>query len=146
MSSILRVDTLQNTNSSNLITQANATTITIGASGQTISLASGASSYGFGTSWNSTVQSSSFNAAAGNAYFVDTSTQAVTSTLPSSPSVGDEIRFLDIAGTFDTNNLTVSRNGNPIQRLTQNLTVSTESAGFSLVYSGASNGWLIRDL
>lgn len=146
MVSVVKVDTLQNLNSSNLITQANATTITIGASGQTISLAEGASSSGFGTSWNSTVQSSNFNAVVNNAYFVDTSTQPITTTLPSSPAVGNEIRFLDIAGTFDTNNLTVSRNGNPIQRLTQNLTVSTEGAGFSLVYSGASNGWLIKDL
>jgi len=42
MSSILRVNTLQNSNTSNIITQTNATTLTIGASGQTISIPAGA--------------------------------------------------------------------------------------------------------
>jgi len=42
MTSTLRVTTIQNTNTSNIITQTNATTLTIGASGQTISIPSGA--------------------------------------------------------------------------------------------------------
>ena len=42
MASILRVDALQNTSSSNLITQTNTTTITVGVSGQAISIPSGA--------------------------------------------------------------------------------------------------------
>jgi hypothetical protein len=42
MSSILRVNTLQNSNTSNIITQTNATTLTIGASGQTINVPTGA--------------------------------------------------------------------------------------------------------
>jgi hypothetical protein len=42
MASIIRTDALQNLNTSNLITQTNATTITVGVSGQTISVPSGA--------------------------------------------------------------------------------------------------------
>jgi hypothetical protein len=42
MGGILQVDTIQNNNTSNLITQTNVTTITIGASGQTISIPAGA--------------------------------------------------------------------------------------------------------
>jgi len=65
--------------------------------------------------------------------------------LPASPSQNDEIRFLDVAATFDTNNLTVGRNGKPIQGSATDLIVATERAGFSLVYYDATQGWLIKD-
>lgn len=99
---------------------------------------------GVGTTWES--KSADFFGAAGTAYFVDTSSSAITATLPASPSTGDEIRFLDVAGTFDTNNLTVARNGNPIQGDASDLTVSTERAGFALVYYNGTQGWLLRDV
>ena len=47
---------------------------------------------------------------AGEGYFVDTSSSAITMTLPSSATQGDEVSIIDYAGTFDTNNLTVGRN------------------------------------
>lgn len=99
---------------------------------------------GVGTTWES--KSANFFGAAGTAYFVDTSSSAITATLPASPSTGDEIRFLDVAGTFDTNNLTVARNGNPIQGDASDLTVSTERAGFALVYYNGTQGWLLKDV
>jgi hypothetical protein len=99
---------------------------------------------GVGTTWES--KSADFFGAAGTAYFVDTSSNAITATLPASPSTGDEIRFLDVAGTFDTNNLTVARNGNPIQGDASDLTVSTERAGFALVYYNGTQGWLLKDV
>jgi len=77
--------------------------------------------------------------------FVDTASQAVTITLPASPTVGDEVRFLDVANTFDTNNLTVARNGEKIDGTTADLTVATEGAAFSLVYSGSSYGWKLTE-
>ena len=86
------------------------------------------------------------NATAGNYYFVDTSSAAVTVTLPASAVVGDTIRFVDLSGTFDTNNLTVARNGHKIQRDASDLTVDTEGASFDLIYSNATNGWLIFSL
>ena len=54
--------------------------------------------------WES--KSTSFTAAAGKAYFCDTTGGTISVTLPS-PTQKDTIRFLDVAGTFDTNNLTV---------------------------------------
>ena len=66
-------------------------------------------------------------------------------TLPSSPSLGDEVSIIDYAGTFDTNNLTVGRNSQPIMGTAADLTVSTERAGFTLVYSDSTQGWLLRD-
>ena len=83
------------------------------------------------------------NAASGNYYFVDTSGGVVTLTLPTTALLGDTIRVIDMSGTFDTNNLTVARNSHKIQRDAADLIVDTEGAAFDLVYSNATNGWLL---
>jgi hypothetical protein len=82
---------------------------------------------------------------AGRGYFVNTTSGALTMTLPSSATRGDEVWIVDYAATFDTNNLTVARNSHKIQGATSDLTVSTERAGFTLVYVDATQGWLLRD-
>jgi hypothetical protein len=97
-----------------------------------------------GTSWVA-VKTSGFTAVAGEGYFCDTSSAAFTATLPATPTLGDEVTFVDYAGTFDTNNLTVGRNSENIQGSAADLTVSVERAGLTLVYSGATQGWLLKD-
>ena len=97
-----------------------------------------------GTSWQA-VKTSGFTAVAGEGYFCNTSSAAFTATLPSSATIGDEISFIDYAGTFDTNNLTVGRNSHNIQGSAADLTVSTERAGFTLVYVDSTQGWLLKD-
>jgi len=99
---------------------------------------------GGGTSWQA-VKTSDFTAVAGEGYFVNTTSGTITATLPSSASIGNEVSIIDYAGTFDTNNLTVGRNSHKIQGATSNLTVSTERAGFTLVYVDATQGWILRD-
>jgi len=97
-----------------------------------------------GAAWQ-TVQSTSFTATAKYGYFIDTSTTAITATLPASPTIGDFIQFIDYSGTFDTNNLTIARNGNKIQGDATDLTVSVERAGLTLIYTGSSTqGWLLE--
>ena len=96
-----------------------------------------------GSDW--LTKTGSYTAFAGDKIFVDTSSSVVTITLPSSAAVGDEIRFNDLANTFDTNNLTVARNGHKIDGATSDLTVATEGAGFALVYSGATYGWKLLE-
>ena len=59
--------------------------------------------------------------------------------------MGDEVSIIDAAGTFDTNNLTVGRNGNNINGSAADLTVAVERAGFTLVYLNATQGWLLKD-
>ena len=90
-------------------------------------------------------KTSAFNAAASKGYFVDTSSAAITATLPASPTAGDTIRFIDLSATFDTNNLTVARNSKKIQGDTSDMTVATERAGFALVFSGDTQGWLLME-
>ena len=97
-----------------------------------------------GTSWQA-VKTSGFTAVAGEGYFCNTTSAAFTATLPSSGTIGDEISFIDYAGTFDTNNLTIGRNGHNIQGSAADLTVSTERAGFTLVYVDSTQGWLLKD-
>jgi hypothetical protein len=97
-----------------------------------------------GTSWQA-VKTTGFTGAAGEGYFCDTTGGAFTATLPATPTLGDEVTFVDYAGTFDTNNLTVGRNSENIQGSAADLTVSVERAGLTLVYSGATQGWLLKD-
>ena len=59
--------------------------------------------------------------------------------------IGDEVPIIDYAGTFDTNNLTIGRNSHKIQGSAADLTVSTERAGFTLVYVLWTQGWLLKD-
>ena len=82
---------------------------------------------------------------AGRGYFVDTSSGAITMTLPASATRGDEVWIIDYGATFDTNNCTIGRNSHKIQGDSANLTVSTERAGFTLVYVDSTQGWLLRD-
>jgi hypothetical protein len=111
--------------------------------GDTIEIAGGG---GGGTSWQA-VKTSGFTAVSGEGYFCDTTSAAFTVTLPVSPSAGEQIRLLDLAGTFDTNALTIDRNGLKIMGLSENLTVTTEDASVGLVYTGSTYGWkLIENL
>ena len=97
-----------------------------------------------GTSWQ-TIKTSGFTAAAGEGYFCNTTSGAFTATLPASPSLGDEVTFVDYAATFDTNNLTVGRNSKPIMGTAEDLTVAVERAGLTLVFVDDTNGWLLKD-
>jgi uncharacterized linocin/CFP29 family protein len=82
----------------------------------------------------------------GAALLVDTSGGARTVTLPASPTTGAEVTFIDSDYTFDTNALTVGRNGSNITNAAADLVVNTEGAGFTLVYTGdATVGWTYRD-
>jgi len=69
----------------------------------------------------------------------------VTVTLPASPSVGDEITFIDSGNAFGSNNLTINRNGSNILSNAANLVFSTNGAAFTLVYVNATRGWAYKD-
>ena len=77
---------------------------------------------------------------AGRRYFVDT-TAARTLTLPASPTLGQEIVIFDATGTAGTNNITLARNGNKINGLTEDAIIDVDKAGAVLIYTGATLGW-----
>jgi hypothetical protein len=98
---------------------------------------------GGGNPWATTSSGISVNA--NDRYFVNTSSAAVTITLPANPLTGDSVSFIDLAGTFDTNNLTIARNTKKIMGLEENLVVSLEDAGLTLVYTGVTYGWKLAN-
>ena len=97
-----------------------------------------------GTDWQA-VKTSGYTAVAGQGIFANTAGGAFTVTLPSSPSIGDEVTIVDYAGTFDSNNLTVGRNSQKIQGSAADLTVATERAGFTLAFTDGTQGWLLKN-
>ena len=145
MSSIIKVDTIQDQDGNNIINE-NSNTITIGASGDTVTLASGASQSGFGRTgtvdWNTTKKTADFTATNGDGFFVDTTSQAITVTLPSSPSAGNIVAVADYAGTAGTNAITIARNGSPIEGSTEDATLDTDRDTVTLVYVDATQGWV----
>jgi hypothetical protein len=146
MASILKVDTIQDQSGNNIINE-NADTITIGASGDTITIPSGATlsnlgtASGFGLTWQS-VQTTGFTAVKGNAYPCNTTSAAFTVTLPATPSAGDQVQLVDYAGTFDTNALTIDPNGEDIEGGTNNLLLKGEREGVILTYIDSTQGWI----
>jgi len=123
------------------------TNITLGASGDTINLAAGASQTGFGRTgtvdWQTSIKTSTITAVNGEGYFVDTTSGAITANLPAG-SAGAIVAFKDYASTFDSNNLTISPNGSEkINNDTIDLIVSTKGESLTLVYADATKGWLV---
>ena len=97
-----------------------------------------------GTSWQA-VKTSTFTAVAGEGYFINTTGGAFEMDLPAG-SIGDEVSFIDYAGTFDTYALTIDQNGTEkIAGSTNPLTVSVERAANTLVYVDGTQGWLLKN-
>ena len=146
MTSTIKVNNIQNQCGANIINESS-NTITIGASGDTVVLASGASQTGFGRSgsvnWQTgSIKTSGFTAANGEGYFCNTSGGAFTVTLPASPSAGDIVAVADYTRTFGTNNLTIGRNSEPIGGITSDATLDTDGQSATFVYVDGTEGWI----
>ena len=92
---------------------------------------------------NYTVVSSARTLEAADLIAADTSGGAFTLTLPLNPSNGDAVDIFDFSETFDTNPLTIARNGSRIESLEENLVCNVEGAYFTLIYTGSTRGWQV---
>jgi hypothetical protein len=110
----------------------NGTSIALGASGTIVA----------GTDWQA-VKTADFTAVAGEGYFIDTTSSAITVTLPASPSIGDEVSLVDYGGNSATNKITLNVNGNKILGSSLNKTISTNETGIILVYTDSTKGWVV---
>ena len=143
---VVKTNAVQASDAGNIISQSG-TTITIGASGDTVSLASGASQSGFGRAgsvdWQTgSIKTSTFTAASGEGYFVDTSSGAVTANLPAG-SAGAIVSFADYTRTFGTNALTVSPNGSEkIGGVAASMSIAVDGQALTLVYVDGTEGWI----
>ena len=96
---------------------------------------------GGGISWQSSVKTSDFTGVAGEGYFVDTTSSAVTVTLPSSPSVGDLISFIDYGGNTTVNPIVFTTSDN-IEGSSGNKGIQYSKGAVQLIFSGSTKGWL----
>ena len=122
--------------------------ITMGTAGQVLTTDGTTASFATvagGAAWQAVVTSTTLTTVSKQGYFINTSSNAITATLPTSPTLGDFISFIDYAGTFDTNNLTIARNGKNIQGVAEDLIVATERAGLTLVFTDNTQGWLLQN-
>jgi hypothetical protein len=130
-------------------------TVTLGDSGDTFTIPSGATINNQGTavnfgatgsaSWVTTVKTSTFTAVAGEGYFVNTTGGAVTVNLPAG-TAGAVVAIKDYAGTFDTNVVTLVQNGSDkIGGSTINGTLDVEGIAVTLVFIDSTQGWLVTD-
>ena len=94
-----------------------------------------------GAAW--ALKSANYTSVAGDGVMVDTSSSAITITLPGSASLGDFVRVLDATGNAASNNITVARNGHNIQGAAANLTIATNRAAIGLVYVNVAQGWVL---
>jgi len=131
----------------NTIETESGSTLTLGQSGDTVTLASGASQSGFGRTgtvdWQTTPKTSSFTAASGEGYFVNTTSGSVTMTMPSG-SAGAIVSIQDYNKTFDTNSMTITpASGEKINggSADGSLIVSTEGQGITFIYVDSTVGW-----
>ena len=144
MTSTIKVNNIQNQCGANIINE-NSNTITIGASGDTVSLASGASQTGFGrtgaVNWDTTVKTGDFTATDGSGFFVNAAGGAVTVTLPGSPSAGAIVGVSDYNSSSETNAITIGRNGSNINGSAADLKLNKIDSAVQLVYVDATTGW-----
>ena len=139
----------------NKISPRSGTTVTLGDSGDTFTIPSGATINNQGTatnfgatgsaSWNTTVKTSGFTAVAGEGYFCNTTSGGFSVNLPAG-TAGAVVAIKDYAGTFDTGTLTLVQNGSDkIGGSTVNATLTTEGIAVTLVFIDSTQGWLVTD-
>ena len=97
-----------------------------------------------GTDWQSTiVTGTTLTAVAGKGYWINTTSNACTITLPASASVGDFIEFVDYSRTWGTNSITINTNSLKFQgNVTPQPVYNTSGQAVRIVYSGATQGWI----
>jgi len=139
----------------NKISPRSGTTVTLGDSGDTFTIPSGATINNQGTatnfgatgsaSWVTTVKTSTFTAVAGEGYFINTTGGVVTVNLPAG-TAGAVVAIKDYAGTFDTNKVTLVQNGSDkIAGSAINATLTTEGIAVTLIFIDSTQGWLVTD-
>jgi len=129
----------------NKIEKVDGSTIELGGPGTAVTLACGATQTGFGRTgtvdWCTTAKTSPFSAVSGDGFFVNTTSGAVTVTLPSSPSAGDIVSIKDYARTFGCNAVTVARNGSKMCGNCACTTLDQKGQSVTLIYVDDTKGW-----
>jgi len=145
MTSKIKVDNINKVSDDSNIIKKCGTTITLGASGDSIALASGASQTGFGRTgtvdWQTTPKTATFTSVNGEGYFIN-SGSAITANLPAG-SAGAIVAFSDYARNFETYNLTINPNGSEkIGGIAQDAILNINGQAATFVYVDSTKGWV----
>ena len=148
MASTIKVDNVQNQPGTNIVSKCG-TDVTLGASGDTVALACGASQTGFGRTgtvdWITTPKvtgDSPITAVTGEGYFLNTTAGTITINLPAG-AAGSIVSMADYAATWQTNNVTVAANGSEkIGGVAEDATLDTEGQSVTFVYVDSTQGWV----
>ena len=130
----------------------NCGTVQLGDSGDTITIPAGATitnngtQTGFGRTgtvdWDTTPKTATFSAVSGDGFFCNTTSSAFTCNLPAG-AAGAIVSLADYAGTWQTNNLTVSPNGSDkIGSVNADVVLNTEGQSVTFVYVDSTQGWI----
>lgn len=92
-------------------------------------------------SFTTVTRTTTANAAVNQYILADTSSAAWTLTFPSSATAGDKIFVVDLKNTFDTNNLTIARNGLNIENQATDLVIDMKGFIAMFYYVDATIGW-----
>lgn len=141
---VYKADTIQDTSGNAYISKCGST-VTIGGCGQTLSLAAGTTNElgGGGVDWDTTPKTADFTAEAGKGYFVDTTSNTVTVTLPTGVA-GESVTILDYVSNANTNEIFFNpQSGEKIEGGTGGQAVNANRQATTLTYSGATQGWLV---
>jgi hypothetical protein len=76
-------------------------------------------------------------------YFVDTASARIL-TLPATPALGAEIELYDASNNAFTNNVSILRNGEKINGLTDDAALDINGFAVSFIYTGSTYGWRIK--
>jgi hypothetical protein len=139
----------------NKISPRSGTTVTLGDSGDTFTIPSGATINNQGTatnfgatgsaSWTTTVKTGDFTAVAGEGYFVDTSSDEVEVSLPAG-TAGAVVAIADYAANFGTNNVVLIQNGSDkIGGSTINARLKVDGLAATLIFIDSTKGWIVTD-
>jgi len=101
---------------------------------------------GGGLSWS--IKTANYTTSPGEGHLVDTSSASVTGTIHSAPGTGDTIAVGDLKGTFAINNCTIAMTGLTLHGVVQtaDMVLDVKNQRVTLVYSGATDGWVITEL
>ncbi|WP_293320931.1 glycine-rich domain-containing protein [Phenylobacterium sp.] len=145
MSSIIKVNNIKDTGDNNMVVKCGST-LTLGKSGDTVAIASGASTSGMGRTgtvdWDTTPKTTTFTAVSGDGFFCNTTDGAFTCNLPAG-SAGAIVSLADYAATWNSNALTVSPNGSEkIGGVNADVALTTQGQSVTFIYVDSTQGWL----
>ena len=90
------------------------------------------------------VKTTTFTSATGRCYDCDTTGGPFTGSLPPSPGVGDLATFRDYAGTWETKNFTVGRNGQLIAGSASDFVCDINNLALEFIFVGGTKWWAVQ--